>query len=38
MYRQDFNDALLIASAYENLVIGNIIPFIEILKTFLLIR
>ncbi|RGB36916.1 hypothetical protein C1646_666574 [Rhizophagus diaphanus] len=38
MYRQVVNDALLIASAYENLVIGNIIPFIEILKTFLLTR
>ncbi|EXX52109.1 Bdf1p [Rhizophagus irregularis DAOM 197198w] len=37
-YRQVVNDALLIASAYENLVIGNIIPFIEILKTFLLTR
>ncbi|EXX56702.1 Bdf1p [Rhizophagus irregularis DAOM 197198w] len=38
MYRQVVDDALLIASAYENLVIGNIIPFIEILKTFLLTR
>ncbi|UZO26780.1 uncharacterized protein OCT59_018993 [Rhizophagus irregularis] len=38
MYRQVVNDALLVASAYENLVIGNIIPFIEILKTFLLTR
>ncbi|PKK61066.1 Bromodomain-containing protein [Rhizophagus irregularis] len=35
VYKQVVNDALLIASAYENLVIGNIIPFIEILKTFL---
>ncbi|CAB4396032.1 unnamed protein product [Rhizophagus irregularis] len=38
MYRQVVNDALLITSAYEDLVIGNIIPFIEILKTFLLTR
>ncbi|CAB4473900.1 unnamed protein product [Rhizophagus irregularis] len=38
VYKQVVNDALLIASAYENLVIGNIIPFIEILKTFLLTR
>ncbi|CAB5216582.1 unnamed protein product [Rhizophagus irregularis] len=38
IYRQVINDALLIASAYESLVIGNIIPFIEILKTFLLTR
>ncbi|UZO22890.1 uncharacterized protein OCT59_015239 [Rhizophagus irregularis] len=38
MYRQVVNDALLVASAYENLVMGNILPFIEILKTFLLIR
>ncbi|POG58578.1 hypothetical protein GLOIN_2v1790207 [Rhizophagus irregularis DAOM 181602=DAOM 197198] len=38
IYRQVINDALLVASAYESLVIGNIIPFIEILKTFLLTR
>ncbi|EXX70380.1 Bdf1p [Rhizophagus irregularis DAOM 197198w] len=38
MYRQIVNDALLVTSAYESLVIGNIIPFIEILKTFLLTR
>ncbi|CAB4410515.1 unnamed protein product [Rhizophagus irregularis] len=38
MYRQVVNDALLVASAYENLVMGNILPFIEILKTFLLTR
>ncbi|CAB5359912.1 unnamed protein product [Rhizophagus irregularis] len=38
IYRQVINDALLITSAYESLVIGNIIPFIEILKTFLLTR
>ncbi|EXX76819.1 Bdf1p [Rhizophagus irregularis DAOM 197198w] len=38
IYRQVINDALLIASAYESLVVGNIIPFIEILKTFLLTR
>ncbi|CAB4477838.1 unnamed protein product [Rhizophagus irregularis] len=38
MYRQIVNDALLATSAYESLVIGNIIPFIEILKTFLLTR
>ncbi|CAB4376437.1 unnamed protein product [Rhizophagus irregularis] len=38
MYRQVVNNALLIASAYESLVMGNILPFIEILKTFLLTR
>ncbi|CAB4388508.1 unnamed protein product [Rhizophagus irregularis] len=38
IYRQVINDALLIASAYESIVVGNIIPFIEILKTFLLTR
>src|SRR6266498_2234527 len=38
VYRQVVNDALLIASAYENLIAGNIIPFIKILKTFLLTR
>ncbi|CAB5331730.1 unnamed protein product [Rhizophagus irregularis] len=38
IYRQVINDALLVASAYESLVIGNIIPFIEILKAFLLTR
>ncbi|GBC30837.2 bromodomain-containing protein [Rhizophagus irregularis DAOM 181602=DAOM 197198] len=38
VYRQVVNDALLIASAYENLVAGNVIPFIEILKTFLSTR
>ncbi|GBC39325.2 hypothetical protein GLOIN_2v1781474 [Rhizophagus irregularis DAOM 181602=DAOM 197198] len=36
--KQVVNDATLIVSAYENLVSGNIIPFIEILKTFLLTR
>ncbi|RGB22892.1 hypothetical protein C1646_775363 [Rhizophagus diaphanus] len=38
VYRQVVNDANLIVSAYENLVSGNIIPFIEILKTFLSTR
>src|SRR6266498_4346626 len=38
VYRQVVNDALLVASAYENLVKGNIMPFIKILKTFLLTR
>ncbi|GBC07428.1 hypothetical protein RclHR1_07460004 [Rhizophagus clarus] len=38
VYRQFINDGLLAASAYENLVTGNIIPFIKILKTFLLTR
>ncbi|EXX66297.1 uncharacterized protein OCT59_025649 [Rhizophagus irregularis] len=38
IYRQVINDALLVASAYEDLVKNNIIPFIEILKTFLLTR
>ncbi|CAB4375755.1 unnamed protein product [Rhizophagus irregularis] len=38
VYRQVVNDALLIASAYENLVANNILPFIELLKTFLSTR
>ncbi|PKY60686.1 hypothetical protein RhiirA4_519497 [Rhizophagus irregularis] len=38
MYKQVVNDALTIASAYESLVTGDIIPFIEILKNFLLTR
>ncbi|POG74998.1 hypothetical protein GLOIN_2v1838931 [Rhizophagus irregularis DAOM 181602=DAOM 197198] len=38
VYKQVVNDALLIASAYENLVTDNIIPFIELLKTFLSTR
>ncbi|UZO01424.1 uncharacterized protein OCT59_012524 [Rhizophagus irregularis] len=38
VYRQVVNDAFLIASAYENLVAGNLIPFIEIIKTFLSTR
>ncbi|CAB4488189.1 unnamed protein product [Rhizophagus irregularis] len=38
VYRQVVNDATLIVSAYENTVSGNIIPFIEILKTFLSTR
>jgi hypothetical protein len=38
MYREVINDALLVAQAYESLVIGDIIPFIKILKTFLLTR
>ncbi|PKY40542.1 hypothetical protein RhiirA4_453936, partial [Rhizophagus irregularis] len=38
VYRQVVNDALLIASAYENLITNNILPFIELLKTFLLTR
>src|SRR5438034_9173135 len=38
VYRQVINDALLVASAYEKLIIGNIMPFIKILKTFLLTR
>ncbi|UZO06794.1 uncharacterized protein OCT59_027103 [Rhizophagus irregularis] len=38
VYRQVVNDALLIASAYENLIANNILPFIELLKTFLLTR
>src|SRR6266487_4039494 len=38
VYRQVVNDALLVASAYENLVAGNIIPFVKILKTFLSTR
>ncbi|PKY16378.1 hypothetical protein RhiirB3_428744 [Rhizophagus irregularis] len=38
VYRQVVNDALLITSAYENLIANNILPFIELLKTFLLTR
>ncbi|GES75626.1 bromodomain-containing protein [Rhizophagus clarus] len=38
VYRQVINDGLLVASAYENLVAGEVIPFIEVLKTFLLTR
>ncbi|GBB89281.1 hypothetical protein RclHR1_15990001 [Rhizophagus clarus] len=38
VYKQVINDGFLIASAYENLITGNIMPFIEILKTFLLSR
>ncbi|CAB4480611.1 unnamed protein product [Rhizophagus irregularis] len=38
VYRQVVNDAFLIASAYENLVAGNLLPFIEIIKTFLSTR
>ncbi|CAB4373600.1 unnamed protein product [Rhizophagus irregularis] len=38
VYKQAINDVLNITSAYENLVTGNIIPFIEILKSFLLTR
>ncbi|GBB91482.1 hypothetical protein RclHR1_01880013 [Rhizophagus clarus] len=38
LYRHVVNNALLVASAYENLVEGNIIPFIKSLKTFLLAR
>ncbi|CAB5128582.1 unnamed protein product [Rhizophagus irregularis] len=38
VYKQVVNDALLIASAYENLVANNILPFIELLKTFLSTR
>ncbi|GES81635.1 hypothetical protein GLOIN_2v1781474 [Rhizophagus clarus] len=38
VYKQVINDGLLIASAYENLITGNIMPFIEILKTSLLSR
>ncbi|CAB4403675.1 unnamed protein product [Rhizophagus irregularis] len=38
VYRQVVNDALLIASAYENLIANNILPFIELLKIFLLTR
>ncbi|CAB5197489.1 unnamed protein product [Rhizophagus irregularis] len=38
MYRQVINDALLVTSAYESLIIGDITPFIEILKSFLLTR
>ncbi|UZO26270.1 uncharacterized protein OCT59_018508 [Rhizophagus irregularis] len=38
VYRQVVNDVLFITSAYKNLVANNILPFIELLKTFLLIR
>jgi hypothetical protein len=38
VYREVINDALLVVQAYESLVIGDIMPFIKILKTFLLTR
>ncbi|CAB4480022.1 unnamed protein product [Rhizophagus irregularis] len=38
VYNQVVNNAFLIASAYESLVAGNLLPFIEILKTFLSAR
>ncbi|CAB5357321.1 unnamed protein product [Rhizophagus irregularis] len=38
VYRQAVDDAFLIASAYESLIAGNVVPFIKILKTFLLTR
>ncbi|GBC05235.1 hypothetical protein RclHR1_06110009 [Rhizophagus clarus] len=38
VYRQVINNGLLIASAYESLIVGDIIPFIKNLKTFLLTR
>ncbi|CAB5144683.1 unnamed protein product [Rhizophagus irregularis] len=38
VYKQIINDTLLVATAYENLVAGNIIPFIKILKKFLQTR
>jgi hypothetical protein len=38
MYREVINDALLVAQAYESLVASDIMPFIKILKTFLLTR
>ncbi|RGB42770.1 hypothetical protein C1646_750513 [Rhizophagus diaphanus] len=38
VYKQVVNDALLIALAYENLVADNIVPFIELIKTFLSTR
>ncbi|PKK58446.1 hypothetical protein RhiirC2_796283, partial [Rhizophagus irregularis] len=37
-YVQVVDNALLVASAYESLIINNIIPFIKILKTSLLTR
>ncbi|CAB4488305.1 unnamed protein product [Rhizophagus irregularis] len=37
-YIQVVDNALLVASAYESLIADNIIPFIKILKTFLLSR
>ncbi|GES92909.1 hypothetical protein GLOIN_2v1781474 [Rhizophagus clarus] len=38
VYKQVVDNALLIASSYESLVNGDIMPFIDILKTFLLTR
>ncbi|RGB35804.1 hypothetical protein C1646_758906 [Rhizophagus diaphanus] len=38
VYRQVDDDAILIASAYKNLIADNIMPFIKILKTSLLNR
>ncbi|GBB96582.1 hypothetical protein RclHR1_02790005 [Rhizophagus clarus] len=38
IYKQDINNTYPVTSAYENLVMGNIISFIEILKAFLSTR
>ncbi|GES87594.1 bromodomain-containing protein [Rhizophagus clarus] len=38
IYRHVINKTLLVVSAYENLIAGNIMPFIKNLKTFLLTR
>ncbi|GES92246.1 hypothetical protein GLOIN_2v1781474 [Rhizophagus clarus] len=38
VYEYIINNTFLVASAYENLIAGNIVPFIKILKTFLLTR
>ncbi|GES85592.1 bromodomain-containing protein [Rhizophagus clarus] len=38
IYKQNINNTFPITLAYENLVIGNIIPFIKLLKTFLSTR
>ncbi|GES92261.1 bromodomain-containing protein [Rhizophagus clarus] len=38
VYEYIINNTFLVASAYENLIAGDIVPFIKILKTFLLTR
>ena len=38
VFRKVIDDGLHIASAYENLIAGNVMPFIKVIKTFLLTR
>src|SRR5437763_6601986 len=38
VFRKVIDDGLHIATAYENLIARNVIPFIKVIKTFLLTR